>query len=115
LCKGKFEYEGNIYRKDNWSTTLDLLQNEEDKSLYRQLANVLEKYDLKKNGYALLDLSGQILKFFSSCTDYHCKEILGRIENVEEGARRNLKSAPIIWIVSALKYGVHENSKALLH
>ncbi|NGM64187.1 serine/threonine-protein kinase [Sphingobacterium sp. SGR-19] len=115
LCKGKFEYEGNIYRKDNWYKPLDLLQNEEDKSLYRQLANVLEKYDLKKNGYALLDLSGQILKFFSSCADYHCKEILGRIENVEEGARRNLKSAPIIWIVSALKYGVQENDESLLH
>lgn len=113
VCKAKFEYESNIYRNDCWYQPLDLKNDDNHKSLYLQLSVFLEKYDLKQNGYSLLDLSGQILKYFSSCADYHCVEILDQIQDIEESAKYNLTSAPIIFIVTALKQGVLEMSDAL--
>ncbi|MBL1411095.1 serine/threonine-protein kinase [Sphingobacterium faecale] len=113
ICKAKFEYESNIYRKDNWHQTLDLINNDKHTSLYLQLSVFLEKYDLKHNGYPLLDLSGQILKYFSSCADYHCVEILERMQEIEDSAKYNLTSAPIIFIVIALKQGIVEKRGAL--
>lgn len=114
ICKRKFEYESNVYRGNKWHTPLDLINNSDDKLLYKQLADTLAKYDLKEYGVSLLDLSGIILKYFASCADYHCKEILSRIEDIEESAEHRLNNAPILYIVSALKNGISENIDFLL-
>jgi len=114
LCKSKFEYESNVYRKDNWYKPLDLENNEEHKSLYGQISDILSNYTLEQNGESLFDLSGEILKYFSACADYHCKGILRNIKREEDSAKRNLKNAPIIWIVHTLKSGITQNIEYLL-
>lgn len=115
LCKAKFEYESNIYREGSWYRTLDLENNVEHKLLYKQMALILAKYKLYDQGESLLDLSSTIFKYFSACTDYHCKEILHSIINVESKAGENLKNAPILWIVATLKSGINENMNFLLN
>lgn len=115
LCKGKFEYESNVYRRNNWYNALDLENNEEHKSLFEQINDVVAKYKLSENGERLFDLSGEILKYFSACSDYHCKEILESIKQKENLANTNLKNAPIIWIVKTLKNGLNQNIEYLLN
>jgi hypothetical protein len=115
LCKGKFEYESNVYRRNNWNEALDLENNEEHKSLYEQINDIMAKYKLEVNGERLFDLSGEILKYFSACADYHCKEILKSIKQEEDLANTNLKNAPIIWIVQTLKSGLRQNIEYLLN
>lgn len=109
LCRGKFEYESNVYRADNWYLPLHLDKNVKDQAIYNQLSVILEKYDLRAEGYSSFDLSGKILKYFSSCAHYHCDEILEQIERIEGEATNNLKSSPIIRIVSSLKFAIHQN------
>jgi len=115
ICKGKFEYESNVYRRNHWHKGLDLENSEEHKSLYEQINDIVEKYKLSENGERLFDLSGEILKYFSACADYHCKEILKRIRKEEDLANTNLKNAPIIWIVQALKSSLKQNIEYLLN
>lgn len=115
LCKGKFEYESNVYRRNHWYKPLDLENSEEHKSLYEQINDIVEKYKLSENGERLFDLSGEILKYFSACADYHCKEILKSIKQKEDLANTNLKNAPIIWIVQTLKSGLRQNIEYLLN
>src|SRR5690606_9172547 len=55
LCKGKFDYESNVYRAGNWYNTLDLQNNTEHKSLYKQIAEILEEHNLRDHA-PLLDL-----------------------------------------------------------
>lgn len=115
VCKSKFEYESNVYRVNNWYNTLDLANNSEHKLLYQRMASTLSKYKFQNRDESLLDLSGTILKYFSSCVDYHCKEILNRVVDIERIALENLKNAPIIWIVARLRYGIKENLEFLLN
>ncbi|MDD2982098.1 MAG: serine/threonine-protein kinase [Crocinitomicaceae bacterium] len=115
LCKAKFEYESYRYSKSNWHKALDLDNNEVHKSLYQQINNILANYELQNNGESLFDLSGEILKYFSACADYHCKEILESIKQAEDLAQTNLKNAPIIWIVQTLKSGIIQNLGYLLN
>jgi serine/threonine protein kinase len=114
LCKGKFEYESNVYRKTNWHNTLNLDDNEDHKALYQRLSSILDKYRLFNSGESLFDLTGKSLKYFASCADYHCKEILEAILNEEKWANENLKDAPILWIVDALKWGISETLEYLI-
>lgn len=115
LCKVKFEYESNVYGSNRWYKTLDLENSDEHKSLYEQINDIVGKYKLSENGERLCDLSGEILKYFSSCADYHCLEILNSIKQAEELAKTNLKNAPIIWIVYTLKSGIIRNIEYLLN
>ncbi|MEI2273066.1 serine/threonine protein kinase [Sphingobacterium sp. ML3W] len=115
LCKGKFEYESNIYRADNWYASLDLKNNSNHKLLYSRMAEFLKEYSLNEYGWSLLDLSGKILKYFASCSDYHCREILNDIEGEIKRAEYRLRNAPILYIVCALKYGIHENLEIFLN
>lgn len=112
-CKSKFEYEANVYRSTKWHNTLNLQANEDHIALYKEMASVLEKYKFIYRDESLLDLSGAILKYFASCADYHCKEILNTIPKAERQAEENLKNAPIIWIVERLRYGIRENLQYL--
>lgn len=113
LCQGKFEYESNIYSKDSWHTPLDIEGYQQHKILYNRINQILSKYKFKKKGELIFDLTGIILKYYSSCADYHCIEILESIEQEEQLARTNLKNAPIIWIVKHLKSGIIHNIKYL--
>ena len=113
LCKSKFEYEANVYRSNNWHHTLNLQSNQDHIALYKRMAAVLEKYKFAHRDESLFDLSGATLKYFSCCADYHCKEILERIDDTERRAEENLKNAPIIWIVERLHYGIRENLQYL--
>jgi len=114
LCKSKFEYESNRHTRNNWYKPLDLENNEEHRALYEQISDTLSDYTLQQNGESFFDLSGEILKYFSACADYHCKEILKSIKREEDSAKRNLKNAPIIWIVDTLKRGITQNIEYLL-
>jgi len=114
LCKGKFEYESNVYRRNRWYKGLDLENSEEHKSLYEQINDILAKYRLTENGESVFDLSGKILKYFSACTDYHCEEIIRSAKREEDLANTNLKDAPIIWIVKALKSNLRQTLEYLL-
>lgn len=109
ICKGKFEYECNVYRRNNWHKGLDLENNENHKLLYSQINDILDRYKFKKKGERIFDLSGEILKYFSTCADYHCEEILNSIKQEEKLANANLLNAPIIWIVQKLKNGINQN------
>lgn len=113
-CKRKFEYESNFYRRDKWYNVLDLEKNKRDLSLYQQINCILEKYNLSNKGENSFDLSGKILKYFTSCSDYHCEEILNNIKEIEISAKRNLKDAPIIQIVYTLKFNIKQNIDFLL-
>lgn len=115
LCKAKFEYESNLYTRSNWYQALDLENNEKHELLYEQINNKLSNYKLQKSKESLFDLSGEILKYFSACADYHCEEILNRIKQEEDLAKTNLKNAPIIWIVKTLKSGIIQNIEYLLN
>lgn len=115
LCKAKFEYESNQHTRSNWYKALDLENDEKDKLIYEQINNILSKYKLQKKGEFLFDLSGEILKYFSSCAHYHCKEIFKSIQQVEDLAIINLKNTPIISIVQTLKTGIIQNIEYLLN
>ena len=110
LCKGKFEYESNIYRGNTWYAPLDLKNNREHTLLYTKMAEILDKYNLKDYGLSELDLTGEILKYFSSCTEHHCESILNNVGEIELSAKYNLQNAPILWIVDTLRSRINRNS-----
>lgn len=116
LCKNKFIYESNIYSSTRHYTPLNLKDNEEHKQLYHQLSDFIAQYPLKYEHERFLDLSGQILKYFASCEDYHCKEILKRIQEDSflKTAEYNLVDAPVLWIVSVLKNTIEENMDGII-
>ncbi len=41
LCKGKFNYESNVYSENNWYKTLDLKNDLEHKLLYKKMVELL--------------------------------------------------------------------------
>ncbi|MCO5268711.1 MAG: serine/threonine protein kinase [Brumimicrobium sp.] len=114
LCKAKFEYESRRHGRKSWYESLDLENDSNHKILYEQINDILLRYALKEKGESLFDLSGQILKYFSSCADYHCQEILGSIKQEEKFAQEYLKDTPIIAIVQTLKDGIIHNIESLL-
>ena len=101
-CKRKFNYESN----SNYHA-LNLLDNEKHKKIAQQLENVLALYGFERR----FDLSGRIQKYFVSCSDYHCEEILKNVQSdffLQQGIE-HLSSSPILWIVSLLKNTIQEN------
>ncbi len=97
LCKEKFEYECNVYKKGKSNyKSIDLA---EDKELYDNLLRILGEYPVNND----LDLSGKILKYYSSCADYHCEELLKRVNTIIDECKTNLLNAPILWIINHLK------------
>lgn len=111
LCKSKFRYESNVYSRTRHYNSLNLKDNDEHKKMYHELSDFLTQHSLKFENERFLDLSGQILKYFASCEDYHCQEILNHIqdEKLLKMAEYNLLDAPVLWIVSALKNTIEEN------
>lgn len=114
VCKRKFDYECN---SSDMYIPLNFSDNEEHKQIFQQLKNILALYPLN-NGYERrFNLSGRILKYFASCSDYHCQEILETVkyENFLRQAREHLLDAPILWIVGSLKNIIQENLDYLDH
>lgn len=106
--KKKFEYESN---SSHIYIPLNLVDNEEHKQIFQQLKNILAQYPLNNGDERRFDLSYRILKYFSSCCDYHCQEILETVQSdiFLRQAREILSNAPILWIVSSIKDAIREN------
>ena len=110
-CKPKFNYESNGYTNEQTYTPLNLVDNEEHKQIYQQIKDIVSQYPLNNRNEKTFDLSGKILKYFASCEDYHCKEILARLQSADllRNARYCLLNAPILSIVRTLKETIKEN------
>lgn len=107
-CMKKFRYESNVYSLENKYTPLDLENNEEHIDMYRKFWNVMQNYSNRDWNF-----SGEILKMFSSCCDYHCKEILSYTENSIQNKLIELQDSPILYIVLSLKNAITKNADIL--
>lgn len=109
-CKRKFNKESNV---DVFP--LNLLDNEAHKQIALQMKDILSQFTLNKGYERRFDLSRRIYKYFTSCYDYHCKEILENVrkDNFFQQEIERLLDAPILWIVSLLKEVVIENIDSL--
>ena len=114
-CKNRFDYESRGYTDKQTYTPLDLTNNEEHKQIYQKLKEIVFQYPLNNQYEKIFDLSGKILKYFSSCEDYHCKEILSNLQtyNFSQNARFNLRNNEILSILSSIKNTIKENIDSL--
>jgi len=114
VCKRKFDYES---KSSYMYTQLNLSENEEHKEIYLQLKKILAQYP-QNNGYERdFDLSSRIMKYFTSCCDYHCREILETVQSDHflNQSREDILNAPILYIFSSLKETIRENMDSLDH
>lgn len=107
-CLMKFRYESNVYRNGSKYTPLNLDNDEEHIKLFEKLKTILNRFIIEDG-----DLSGEILKLFSSCCDYHCEEILNNIENRIEKQLADLENSPILYIILSLKEAIRINKDIL--
>ncbi len=107
-CMKKFRYESNVYSVGKKYIPLDLEENEEHIAIYGKFKNILQNH-LSQDW----DLSGEILKLFSSCCDYHCEEILRYTENSIQKKLIDLEDSPILYIVLSLKNAITKNADIL--
>lgn len=97
LCLSKFRYESKIYTDKQRYTPLDL-NDPKNIKMYNAVEAVLDEYKDYDDNF----LSGRILKLFSSCCDYHCKEIIEQIDRLKLQTDC-LIGAPILKIVTILQ------------
>ncbi len=116
ICKRKFDYESSGYTEAQTYTPLNLEENENHRQIYQKFKDIINQYQVDNKYENNLDLSGKILKYFSSCEDYHCEEILGKLQRSEfyQDARNKLIDAPILLIVSSLRETIKENINYLV-
>lgn len=109
-CKIKFDSESKPSRMYK---SLNLSDNEEHKQIFQKLKNILEQYPLNNKYMRRFDLSGKILKHFTSCSDYNCKKILDKVQSNDflMRAREDLFDRPILWIISSLRKTIQENTE----
>ena len=88
-CNRTFLYESNIYKNGNKYVPLNLDGNSEDKKLYENFFSFLKDNSI---------VDGELLKLFSSCCNYHCKEIIQDLDEIQKKVE-NLDDAPILYIV----------------
>ena len=98
LCLNKFDGESDSYAYDKPYESLNL-KLPEHMNIYQKMKDIVERYKVDRWRE---DLSGKILKLFSSCCDYHCKEILRSVET-HEVYLSDFKSSPILYIIYKLK------------
>lgn len=98
-CEHKFRYETQAYKSGNPYHSLNL-SKKSDKHLYHTMESALRKHKISEGYY---DLSGKILKTFSACCDYHCRELLCLIPRIEEQTQE-LDDSPILHIVCKLRF-----------
>lgn len=95
LCERKFEYESNNYDKGIFYDPIDLA-DADNKKLYDTFCATVTKY--RYPDYSL----GKTLKYFLACCDYHCKEILKSINEIEEELIK-LSDAPYFYLLYKLR------------
>ncbi|MGN0685385.1 MAG: serine/threonine-protein kinase [Gemmiger sp.] len=95
ICKKKFEYESNVYVNDKTYEPIDL-SKEENRKLYDEFRATVTKYRYQG------DSLGKIFKYFLSCCDYHCKEILRAISTINSDLE-DLGNAPFFYLLYKLK------------
>jgi len=97
-CREMFNYESNIYQKDAPYLPIDL-NKQENADLFDELVKKLDAHSVPRK---FTDLTGKVLKYFSSCCDYHCRELLEKIRGLDKRLA-DLDCSPILYIVSVLK------------
>lgn len=97
-CFRKFKYESNSYINGQSYEALNL-DVPNDKALYDELNTILDNHKIP---YVCRDITARIKKFFCSCCDYHCVEILGNIKDLCNHDSPVIK-APILHIVYVLR------------
>lgn len=95
ICKKKFKYESNVYVYDKTYEPIDL-SKEENHKLYDEFRATVMKYRYKD------DSLGEIFKYFLSCCDYHCQEILRATSNLN-GELEDLNNAPFFYLLYKLR------------
>lgn len=96
-CEATFSYESVHYFSNNLYSPLDIFNNPEDISLFEKMREIL----LSINGDKVI--SGKILKFFSSCCSYHCKEILRDIDVIIQKTKEEIFGVPILYLIKYLR------------
>ena len=91
-CRRKFLYESKGYNQINTYEPLDLDNNTSDKMIYDKFYNFL----VDKNA-----VDGRLLKLFASCCNYHCREIVDSLHDIEIEVE-DLDDAPVLYIVEKL-------------
>ena len=91
-CRRKFLYESKGYKQINTYEPLDLNNNTSDKMIYDKFYNFL----VDKNA-----VDGKLLKLFASCCNYHCREIVDSLHDIEIEVE-DLDDAPVLYIVEKL-------------
>ena len=96
-CESTFSYESVHYLSNNLYIPLNLVDNSEDKELFNKMQQILQSI----NGDKVI--SGKILKFFSSCSSYHCKEILRDIDIIIQNTKEEIFGVPILYLIKYLR------------
>ena len=109
-CEKKFAYEAQSYSDQNLYHALNL-KEEVDLKIYGCFKDLLDKHGVIDRRF---DLSGRILKTFSSCCDYHCKELIESALSYEKDAMR-LDDSPLIYLICMLRSELDlETAKGIL-
>lgn len=95
ICKKKFKYESSVYVNDKTYEPIDL-SKEENRKLYDEFRATVMKYRYKE------DSLGEIFKYFLSCCDYHCQEILRATSDLG-GELEDLNNAPFFYLLYKLR------------
>lgn len=92
-CKSKFRYESRAYKE---SPAYSSILVKDDKELYFELYGFLAEWN--ENTFEDVIIDGEILKYFSSCCDYHCEEILNSIEKIKAEVN-DFDDTPLFYLI----------------
>lgn len=109
-CFHKLVYESNSYINEQLYEPLNL-DNIHHQILYDELNIILDSHKIP---YVYRDITARIKKYFCSCCDYHCVELL---ENIKDLCNHEspIINAPILRIVYILrKYLAKEDLKEII-
>ena len=109
-CFHKLVYESNSYINEQLYEPLNL-DNVQHQILYDELNIILDSHKIP---YVYRDITARIKKYFCSCCDYHCVELL---ENIKDLCNHEspVINAPILRIVYILrKYLAKEDLKEII-
>lgn len=98
LCVRKFSYESQGYVDEELYIPLNL-ENEEERLLYEELNFILDNYKIP---YEYSNITSRIKKYFRSCCNYQCDELLCDIKELCNKESQIVK-APILYIVYLLR------------
>jgi serine/threonine-protein kinase len=104
-CIRKVKYESADFDNGDFTNKALDLADVENKAVFDEMVLLLEPYKVTSD----YDLTGLILKYFVSCKDYHCRELIETCKRVPSECKKNLDDAPIIWIFYHLYYYLTES------